>query len=181
MRAKPSTKKNLTAFNKSKSEGAKKLDEAQNELASSKRKLEDARRNSRRKSPTPLKDRKAKRSLRTAKKLADLKSRMDSLDLQSNIGFAVTGGCRPHRGYPDCLPSHILSGRRLVSLTTMTRMVEDDRTVSVCSRLWVTAALTSQCAILYIRVWRQPSESLSEYWRGSGFPACNLRCVRHFV
>lgn len=125
--------KNLTAFNKSKSEGAKKLDEAQNELASSKRKLEDARRKFEEEKPDALeKIEKAKKELKDGeKKLADLKEpEWIALDLQSNIGFAS------YRQDADRIaaiglvfPLIFFLVAALVSLTTMTRMVEDDRTV----------------------------------------------------
>ena len=124
--------KNLTAYQKVKADGKKQLEEAQKELDGSKAKLRDARLEYEEKKPDALgKIEQARKELADGeKKLNGLKEpKWIALGLDSNIGFA---GYRQDVDRVAAIglvfPLIFFLVAALVSLTNMTRMVEDDRT-----------------------------------------------------
>lgn len=124
--------KNLTGYQKAKADGKKQLEEAQKELDGSKAKLRDARLEYEEKKPDALdKIEQARKELADGeKKLNELKEpKWIALGLDSNIGFV---GYRQDVDRVAAIglvfPLIFFLVAALVSLTNMTRMVEDDRT-----------------------------------------------------
>jgi putative ABC transport system permease protein len=123
--------KNLSLFEKSKTEGARELDKAQRELDKSRRELEKAKQEYADKKPDALaKIEDAKKKLAEGEQeLEDLKEpEWYILDLEKNTGFS---GYRQDTDRVAAIglvfPLIFFLVAALVSLTTMTRIVEDER------------------------------------------------------